>query len=129
MELPFPLLWTMAGLMLMPPPGESTAQLRKDIYGLRCNFAVGPPLHNFTHLAFPARHFGYMNSPDVTCILYLDVQGTLIQFVGLMEKPMQMSVCFVCRTENTTRKYKLLIRLHVHEISFQEENTCNRHRS
>ncbi|XP_044274866.1 serine protease inhibitor Kazal-type 2 [Varanus komodoensis] len=34
MELPFPLLWTMAGLMLMPPPGESTAQPRCDLYSL-----------------------------------------------------------------------------------------------
>ncbi|CAI7935220.1 Hypothetical predicted protein, partial [Podarcis lilfordi] len=35
---------------------------------------------------------------DATYILYLDAQGTLILFVGLMEKLTQMSVCFVLQT-------------------------------
>ncbi|KAJ6650485.1 hypothetical protein lerEdw1_007433 [Lerista edwardsae] len=59
-------------------------------------------------------------SPSVTSISCLDAQETLIQFVGLMETHMQMSVHFVNQTEKITLMLKLRRRLHA-----EREHVCN----
>lgn len=60
-------------------------------------------------------------SPNVTSIPCLDAQETLIQFVGLMETHMQMSVHFVNQTEKITLMLKLRRRLHAQ----RREHVCN----